>query len=167
MARACVCLAALYLFGLCVLPGRPAAGPGAGAPARLNLEHSTSFVVYPADANHLGTLFGGKTLAEMDRAAGIAVRRLLYGSAAKRAVTARIDGVRFLRPGRVGDLVFLECRVEKLEGAEVGVHVAAAREADGGARETLARGVFTFVAIDPGTGKPAGHGLKLPTQRKP
>jgi hypothetical protein len=40
---------------------------------------STCFVVFPQDCNaNFPMLFGGKVLAEMDRCAGIAVRRTLY-----------------------------------------------------------------------------------------
>lgn len=165
MTRACLCLVLLYVFGLTVLSGRPGAQCDVRrqAPApRLNLEHSTSFVVYPKDTNHMGTLFGGRTMAEMDRTAGVAVRRFLYASKVKRAVTTGADSVRFLRPGKVGDLVYVTGRVSGVGEKFINVDVTVQRELDGGVRETLAEAGFTFVAIDPETGKSTPHGLSLP-----
>lgn len=133
-------------------------------PARpnLNLTHSTSFVVYPADLNHMGTLFGGKLLSEMDRTAGIAARRLLYSSKAKRAVTAGIDGVKFHRPGRAGDLLLVTAKVTSLGAKAIDVKVEVWREGD---PETdvkfVAEAVFTFVAWDAESGKAVEHGLEL------
>lgn len=131
------------------------------APARkLNLAHSTSFVVYPADTNHMGTLFGGKLLAEFDRTAGIAVRRLLYASRCGRAVTAGAEAVRFLQPASVGDLILVNARVTRLGERSVTVELEAVRETRDSSVK-VADAVFTFVAVDPATGKAAGHGLSL------
>lgn len=164
MTRACLCLVLLYAFGLAVLPGRPGAQCDVRRQAplpKLNLEHGTSFVVYPKDTNHMGTLFGGKTMTEMDRAAGVTVHRFLYASKVKRAVTTGADSVRFLRPGRVGDLVYVTGKVSAVGEKFINVDVTVQRELDGGARETLAEAGFTFVAVDPETGKAAAHGLRL------
>jgi acyl-CoA hydrolase len=165
MTRACLCLVLLYAFGLAVLPGRPGAQCDVRRQApvpKLNLEYSTSFVVYPKDTNHHGTLFGGKALTEMDRCAGIAVRRFLYASKIKKAVTTGADSVRFLRAGKPGDLVVTTAKVTGTGEKFVNVDVTVQRELDGGGRETLAEAGFTFVAVDPETGKAAAHGLTLP-----
>lgn len=145
------------------LPGpaspRAAALAAPPRPARLHLAHETSFVVYPADTNHLGTLFGGKTLAEMDRCAGVTVRRLLYASAAKRAVTARVTDARFAAPGRVGDLLFVRGEVVDLGTSSVTVRVTVQREDGDGGRAPLAEATFTFVCVnDKGA---VSHGLEL------
>lgn len=158
-------LSLVILFCLCSwaavapAPPRPCEARRAARPP-LNLKHSTSFVVYPQDTNHLGTLFGGKTLAEMDRAAGVCVRRLLYASPAKRAVTSAADSVRFLRPARVGDLLFVSAEVSSLGEKFINVDVVVEREGDGGGRLKLAEAGFTFVAVDE-AGKPVAHGLRL------
>lgn len=137
------------------------AGPAAAPPARLNLSHETSFVVFPADANAMGTLFGGKLLAEMDRAAAVTVRRLLYASPATDAVTAAVEGVRFHRGGAVKDLVFVRGEVVGLGGRSVRVRVVAERETRAG-RELLADGVFVFAAYDLAARKAVPHGLTMP-----
>lgn len=44
------------------------------------IEAIHSFIVFPEDLNYVGSLFGGKVLAEMDLTAAKAARRLLYGT---------------------------------------------------------------------------------------
>lgn len=178
MSRLSLWLAALAVCLLaCVVAGRPADGqsgwpgpPNEPAEARPKdqpkdrpcLVHKTSFVVYPADCNHLGSLFGGKTLAEMDRTAGMTTRRFLYASpvGARDAVTVAVDDVRFHRAGQVKDLVVVTGTVVDACKKAVKVKVDVEREtADGG--ELLAEGVFTFVAYDPATKKAVEHNVLL------
>jgi acyl-CoA hydrolase len=127
----------------------------------LNLTHTTSFVVFPADANaNAPMLFGGKLLAEMDRAAGVAARRLLYASAVRDAVTAGLS-VEFHKPGRVKDLVFVTATVAELGEKSIRIAVRAERETAAG-RELLAEGKFVFVAYSLEEGRAVPHGLSLP-----
>ncbi len=147
-----ILLASLILFA-----GLAHAGP-------LNTTHATSFVVYPKQTNHMGTLFGGRVVSEMDRTAGIAVRRLLYASTARSAVTVAISEVSFKAPGKVGDLVFVTADVVALSRKTITLKVRAERENADGTRTLLADAVFIFAAM--ADGKSAEHGLKLSTEGK-
>jgi acyl-CoA thioesterase YciA len=128
-----------------------------GAPAT---EHETSFVVYPADCNHNGTLFGGKIMAEMDRCAGVATRRWLYGSNAKDAVTISADGISFRKTGKVKDMIFVRAKIIDVGKKTVTLGVNVERETSDGEREILAIGTFVFCAVDLVTGKAIEHGRK-------
>lgn len=129
----------------------------------LNLKHSTSFVVQPQDSNHnYPMLFGGKTLAEMDRCAGITTRRLLYGSptGAKDAVTIAINNVKFHKSGQVKDLIFVTGQVVKLGEKSITMKVIVEAETKEG-RTLLAEAEYVFVAYDLEKKVAIPHGLKL------
>jgi len=120
----------------------------AAPPVRYVARFDSGFVVYPRDTNHMGTLFGGKTAEEMDRAAGIAVRRALYGTKYKRAVTAS-TALTYTRPGNVGDLVLVSAVVTEQAGRKLTVSVTVQRESsDGKTLTALAYGQFLFVALE-------------------
>ena len=122
----------------------------------------TRFVVFPADTNHNGTLFGGKVLSEMDRMAGITTRLFLDqpASKARDAVTVGVSKVRFLKPGHVKDLVVVSGLVTGAGEKSVTVSVKVERVTAGG-RELLADAEFTFVAYDFKEKKSVAHGLTL------
>ena len=58
-------------------------------------------VAMPADANAYGDIFGGWLMSLMDNAAGLTAARRSKG----RAVTVAMDGMQFLQPVKVGDVV--------------------------------------------------------------
>lgn len=128
---------------------------------KLNTTFTTAFVVQPADLNHLGTLFGGKLMAEMDRTAGITTRRLLYSSKTASAAVTKVSSVEFSSPARTGDLVLVTGSVTKLGGKSVTVNVTAQVERKK-SLEGCASGTFVFVAYDPDTKRAVDHGLELP-----
>lgn len=129
---------------------------------KLNLSHSTSFVVFPQDCNaNPPMLFGGKILAEMDRCAGVTTRRLLYSSAVRDAVTVAINDVTFRKSGEVKDLIFVTGNVVELGKKYIKIHVTVEREIFGGNRELLADGHFVFVSYDVVAKKAVEHGLVL------
>src|SRR5690606_4823582 len=64
-------------------------------------------LVFPPDANHLGTLFGGKLMAYIDDVASIAAIKF----ARNPVVTASTDSVDFIKPIRIGDAVTLKAMV--------------------------------------------------------
>lgn len=102
--------------------------------------------VFPADTNHLGTLYGGTLMAWMDSAAAVAaVRR--SGSAA--VVTAAVDGLTFRVAIHQGELVELVSVVESVGRTSMKVRVEAYREDPATrARELCTAGTFTMVAVD-------------------
>ncbi len=77
-------------------------------------ETSHSFMVFPEDLNYAGTLFGGKILAEMDKTAAKAARRMLYGTECNGAVTASLDKVDFKKPAQLGDIIELTAHITRL-----------------------------------------------------
>lgn len=128
-----------------------------------NIEHSTSFVVQPQDTNHnYPMLFGGKTLAEMDRCAGITTRRLLYNSptGAKDAVTIAINYVKFIKRAEVKDLLFISGKVIKLGEKSITIKIKMERETKNG-RELLSEAEYVFVAYNIEEKKAIPHGLIL------
>lgn len=63
--------------------------------------------IFPSDTNPYGTAFGGKILALMDRAAGLAASRFAH----RHFVTASLDSLEFSAPVRQGEIAEVEARV--------------------------------------------------------
>lgn len=107
-------------------------------------------LVFPKDTNYLGTAFGGFVLSLMDKAASVAAVRHARGA----VVTARMDGVDFHVPIRVGDAVALDARVVKVGRSSMTIRVDVYRENMASGEQQLATtGFFVFVAVDE-DGKP-------------
>jgi acyl-CoA hydrolase len=101
-------------------------------------------VVLPNDANPLGFILGGTVMHLIDIAAAIACHRHTRSL----LVTAAVDGLQFLHPIKVGDLIILKSRVTcvfttSLE-AQVDVY---SEEVLTGKRTLTSRAYLTFVAI--------------------
>ncbi len=102
-------------------------------------------IVFPEQANHYGTLFGGTALNLMSKAAAIAAARRAGGS----VVMARSDRVDFHLPVLVGQLVELIARVERVGRSSMTVKVEVVAETLGKAdRKVAMRGSFEMVAVD-------------------
>ncbi|WP_272976748.1 acyl-CoA thioesterase [Deinococcus geothermalis] len=102
-------------------------------------------LVFPKDTNYLGTAFGGFVLSLMDKAASVAAVRHARGA----VVTARMDGVDFHVPIRVGDAVALDARVVKVGRSSMTIQVDVFRENMASGEQQLATtGFFVFVAVD-------------------
>jgi acyl-CoA hydrolase len=107
----------------------------------------TRFVemVFPEQANHYGTLFGGNALSLMGKAAFVAATR----RARRAVVMATSDKVQFHEPVRVGELVELTARVERVGRSSMTVVVDMVAETLlTGARRIAVRGSFEMVAVD-------------------
>lgn len=102
-------------------------------------------VPQPADINSNGHIFGGWVLSQMDIAGGIVAARVAQGAVA----TVAIDGMKFISPILLGDIVSLYAQEERRGRTSVAIRidVVATR---GGAQEKvmLTSGIFTFVALD-------------------
>jgi acyl-CoA hydrolase len=101
-------------------------------------------VVLPNDANPLGFILGGTVMHLIDIAGAIACHRHTRSL----LVTAAVDGLQFLHPIKVGDLIILKARVTcvfttSLE-AQVDVY---SEEILSGKRRLTSRAYLTFVAI--------------------
>ena len=107
-------------------------------------------VAMPADTNPAGDIFGGWVLSQMDIAAGICAGQ----RSQSRVVTVALEGMSFIRPVKVGDILGVYTMVERVGRTSVVVNVEAwVRRNRIGLREKVTEGKFTFVAID-ATGKP-------------
>lgn len=102
-------------------------------------------IVFPQQANHYGTLFGGTALNLMSKAAVIAAAR----RAGSNVVMASSDRVDFHLPIPVGQLVELCARVERIGRTSMTVNVDVISETiRTGERELAMRGRFEMVAVD-------------------
>ena len=102
-------------------------------------------IAMPADTNANGDIFGGWVMSQMDVAGGIAGVDRARG----RVVTVAVDGMTFIRPVKVGDVLCVYARVERVGRTSMSIAVEAwARRCRTGARDTGTAATFTFVAID-------------------
>jgi len=104
----------------------------------------------PADTNPSGDIFGGWVLSQMDIAAGICAGQ----RAQNRVVTVAVDGMSFIRPVKVGDILGVYTAVDRTGRTSMDIHVEAwVRRGRIGTREKVTEAVFKFVAVDD-EGKP-------------
>lgn len=104
-----------------------------------------SDLMSPPDANIRGTVFGGKVLAMVDKAAAVCAMR----HAAKPCVTVAMERVEFLFPIRVGNLVDVVAQVNHAgrTSMEIGVEVYA-EDLERGERLHANSCLVTMVAVD-------------------
>ena len=101
--------------------------------------------VLPNDANPLGFLLGGTAMHLIDIAGAIAAHRHTRSL----LVTAAVDGLQFLHPIKIGDLVILRATVTATFHTSLEVEVEVFSEGTlTGDRKMTSRAFLTFVAID-------------------
>ena len=99
----------------------------------------------PTDINANGHIFGGWVLSQMDIAAGIVASKRANGSVA----TVAIEGMEFIAPVMIRDLISVYAHVEKVGRTSMGVRIEVLATRDRGALEVkVTEGLFTFVALD-------------------
>ena len=102
-------------------------------------------VVLPNDANPLGFILGGTVMHLIDIAGAIACHRHTRSL----LVTAAVDGLQFLHPIKVGDLIILKAHVTCVFTTSLEVQVDVfSEETLTGKRQLTSRAFLTFVAID-------------------
>jgi acyl-CoA hydrolase len=102
-------------------------------------------MVFPNQANHYATLFGGDALRLMDMAAFVAASR----HARRPVVTASSERIDFHVPVRQGQLAEVVGRVSKTGRTSITVEVELwAEDLLTGARELCTKGSFVLVAVD-------------------
>ena len=102
-------------------------------------------VVLPNDANPLGFILGGTVMHLIDIAGAIASHR----HTRTLLVTAAVDGLQFLHPIKVGDLIILRARVSAAWTTSLEVEVEVfSEETLTGVRRMTSRAYLTFVAVD-------------------
>jgi acyl-CoA hydrolase len=102
-------------------------------------------IMFPNDANALGTVMGGRVMHLIDVAAAIAASR----HARRLCVTASVDHIDFHAAVHVGDLLVLKSSVNYVgtTSMEVGVRVEVEERRTGERRHTSSA-YLTFVALD-------------------
>jgi acyl-CoA hydrolase len=101
--------------------------------------------VLPNDANPLGFILGGTVMHLIDMAGAIASHR----HTRSRLVTAAVDGLQFLHPIKIGDLIILRARVTAAWTTSLEVEVEVfSEETLTGVRRMTSLAYLTFVAVD-------------------
>jgi acyl-CoA hydrolase len=119
----------------------------ASLPAKPASESATEMVqvVLPNDANPLGFILGGTVMHLIDIAGAIACHRHTRSL----LVTAAVDGLQFLHPIKVGDLIILKACVTATFKTSLEVEVQVySEETQTGMRRKTSHAYLTFVAID-------------------
>ena len=128
--------------------------PREGARTVRETQAEYSEICLPNDVNTLGSMLGGHVMHLVDLCGAIAAIRL----ARSPVVTASVDQMTFLHPVRLGELVSLKARVNRVfrTSMEVGVKVWVENLQTGELKHTSSA-YLTFVALDK-----AGNRVMLP-----
>src|SRR5271170_6206359 len=104
-----------------------------------------SEIIFPADANALGNLFGGRLMQYIDLVGAMAASR----HARAFTVTTSMDHLDFVAPVKVGDLLILKASVNRAfrTSMEVGVRVMVEDVREQRLRH-VSSAYLTFVAMD-------------------
>ena len=99
----------------------------------------------PTDINANGHIFGGWVLSQMDIAAGIVASQRALGPVA----TVAIEGMEFIAPIHIRDIISVYAFVEKVGRTSMGVRIEVVATRDRGKTDIkVTEGLFTFVALD-------------------
>jgi len=99
----------------------------------------------PSDINANNHIFGGWVLSQMDIAGGIVASQRANGPVA----TVAIEGMKFITPIHLRDLISVYAHVERVGRTSMGVRVEVISTRDRGATDIkVTEGLFTFVALD-------------------
>jgi acyl-CoA thioesterase YciA len=99
----------------------------------------------PTDINANGHIFGGWVLSQMDIAGGIVASQRANGPVA----TVAIEGMKFITPIHIRDLISVYAHVERVGRTSMGVRIEVISTRDRGKTDVkVTEGLFTFVALD-------------------
>ncbi|MBI3962455.1 MAG: acyl-CoA thioesterase [Deinococcus sp.] len=102
-------------------------------------------IVFPTDLNPLGTMFGGRVMELMDKAASVAAARFCQ----QVVVTASMESIDFHTPIRQGSLVEVVAKVVYTGNTSLIMRVDVFSEQPlTGQRELCTTGYFSMVALD-------------------
>jgi len=106
--------------------------------------------MFPSDANPAGNVFGGAILKHIDMVAGIVAQRYSHTN----AVTVSMDKISFLKPVFVGNVLFVNARVNYVQKSSMEIEVnVEAEDIAKGTRVHTGNAYVTFVALND-DGKP-------------
>ena len=99
----------------------------------------------PTDINANGHIFGGWVLSQMDIAGGIVASQRANGPVA----TVAIEGMKFITPIHLRDLISVYAHVERVGRTSMGVRIEVVATRNRGKCDIkVTEGLFTFVALD-------------------
>lgn len=102
-------------------------------------------IAMPADTNANGDIFGGWLMSQMDLGAAIVAKNL----SRSRVTTVAVDGMVFLNPVFVGDIVNCHATLMKIGRTSMKIDVEAwVQRGKDGTLVRVTEGIFTYVAID-------------------
>ncbi|MEN9559738.1 MAG: hypothetical protein RLZZ502_949 [Pseudomonadota bacterium] len=109
-------------------------------------EPATRVIPMPADANHMGDIFGGWIMAQVDLAASVPARR----AAKSRVATVAVNSFVFKQPVFIGDILSFYAEVTRIgrTSVTVNVEVFAQREVTHAKAIKVTEATLTFVALD-------------------
>jgi acyl-CoA thioesterase YciA len=100
----------------------------------------------PADTNPAGDIFGGWVMSQMDIAGAIAAVARAQG----RVVTVAVEGMTFIAPVKVGDILCVYTAIERVGTTSITVAIEAwVRRNRIAQREQVTAGRFVYVALGP------------------
>ena len=105
-----------------------------------------SEIIFPADSNSVGNLFGGRLMQFIDLVGAVAAVRHCRAI----VVTASMDHSDFVAPVRIGDLLILKASVNRAfrTSMEVGVRAMVEDARGGGTLRHVSSSYVTYVAVD-------------------
>jgi acyl-CoA thioesterase YciA len=99
----------------------------------------------PADTNPAGDIFGGWVLSQMDIAGSIHAVETVMG----RVATVAVEAMTFIAPVKVGDVLCIYTRVERIGTTSITIAMEAwARRNRIAERVKVTQGRFVYVALD-------------------
>jgi acyl-CoA hydrolase len=106
--------------------------------------------IFPSELNSNKSVFGGHVMALLDRAALVVAER----HTERTCVTASVDAMHFLAPGREGEFLVIDAACNRTwnSSCEVGLKVRAENPKTGESKHVVSA-YYTFVAVDE-NGKP-------------
>lgn len=114
----------------------------------------------PADTNANGDIFGGWLMAQMDMGGAIMAKEIAEG----RVVTVRVDGMSFLKPVAVGDVVSCHATCLRTGSSSITINVEVwikkVSSEPIGQTYCATEAVFIYVAVDE-----AGKSRPLPADK--
>ncbi len=119
--------------------------PTSAPPVRPRGEIVIRTIAMPADTNSKGDIFGGWLLSQMDLGGAVLARTVSQS----RVVTVAIEGMSFLFPVFVGDIVTCYASLLAVGRTSMRIDLEAwvQRDTDGSLHR-VTEGIFTYVAVD-------------------
>jgi acyl-CoA thioesterase YciA len=99
----------------------------------------------PADTNAAGDIFGGWVMSQMDIAGAIAAVERVKG----RVVTVAVEAMTFIAPVKVGDVLCVYTRIERIGSTSITIALEAwVRRQQLDDRKKVTEGRFIYVSLD-------------------